>query len=326
MIGFAEVIKEAVARGRPSVLFGNGFSRAWSNEIFSYENLLKAADFGGRESDLKKIFARLDTFDFEAVMRSLVSAQLVLEVYGGDDALIEKIVGDQDSLKDALISVISKTHPDRPSAVDDDEYRSARVFCSQFFNVFTLNYDLLLHWIRNKNDLVPPVEYKTDDGFRRTDWLGFGTDQQIYFLHGALHLFENGGSVEKHASNNSGVAIIDSVRKNLNEGKFPIFVSEPSSEKKKRKIERNPYLNFCYSALRDQKGDFFVHGHSFDSNDKHVFDQLNKSGVTNYFVGIFGDEDSLGNQQIKGNARAWLERRGSSVTFYDAATAAIWKK
>ncbi len=325
MISFLEAIQGPVARGKPSILFGNGFSRAWNNKIFSYENLLGAADFGGRGSDLKRIFDRLGTFDFEAVMRSLESAQLVLEVYGDGDALIKKIVDDQEALKKALIDVISKTHPDRPSAVQDDEYRFARMFCSQFFNVFTLNYDLLLHWVRNKSDLNPRVDYDTDDGFRGVDWLGFGTNQQIYFLHGALHLFD-AGRVKKHASKKSGVAIIDSVRENLDKGKFPIFVSEPSADKKKKRIEHNPYLNFCYSALRDQKGDFFVHGHSFDSNDKHVFDQLKKSDVKNYFVGIFGDEGSEGNQQIKGNARAWLEKPGTSVTFYDAATAAIWKK
>lgn len=325
MITFADALEQLDDGERPSMLLGNGFSRAWKDAIFSYENLLSAAKFENRDDELRGIFEKLGTYDFEAVMRALESTRIVLESYGGNEALIKIVGDDQEVLKKTLISVISNTHPSRPSEVLDSEYRAARLFCSNFFRIFTLNYDLLFYWIRNINP-APEVNYLTDDGFRAGGfWLGHGTDQQVYFLHGALHLYEEDGAVKKHSFKKNEVAIVDLVRDNLNNGIFPIFVSEPSAEKKKIRIEHNPYLNFCYSALRDEKGAFFIHGHSFDSNDRHIFDQLRGSGVEKYFVGIFGDENSAANTMVRANARAFLEKVGSIVTFYDAATAPIWK-
>ncbi|MDG2708751.1 DUF4917 family protein, partial [Vibrio parahaemolyticus] len=55
----------------PSILLANGFSRAWNNRIFNYENLFEEAHFGERDQELREIFERFNTFDFEQVMHSL---------------------------------------------------------------------------------------------------------------------------------------------------------------------------------------------------------------------------------------------------------------
>lgn len=324
VISFEEAMNSVEDGDKPSILMGNGFSRAWRNDIFNYANLLEAASFKDREIEIKDLFHRSKTYDFEAVMRTLGSAKIVLEAYGGEQDLIQRIERDQQLLKDALISAISNTHPDRPSNVTRDQFTAARRFLSRFDQLFTVNYDLLFYWARNVVDL-PPDNYSTDDGFRSgCQWRGHGTGQEVHFLHGGLHIYDSGGAIEKHAFSETGVGIVDLVRSNLEHGRFPLFVSEPTAMKKKARIERNPYLNFCFRALRKVSGTLFIHGHSMDENDKHIFDQLKKSGVDQFFVSIFGDEHSEENTRVKANARVFLESSSSKIHFYDAPSAPIW--
>lgn len=324
MLDFDEAM-EAVEEGdKPSVLLGNGFSRAWRDDIFNYENLYFEADFGERSESVRAVFDGLGTYDFEAVSRALVDAQLVLEAYGGDGALIAEIVHSRQILKDSLISVISKTHPDRPMVVGDAAFTVVRHLISRFGQIFTVNYDLLLYWARNIGNL-PPENYSTDDGFRGGGvWQGSDTNQEVHFLHGGLHIFDNGIFIQKHSHSNTGTSIIDLVRENLELERFPLFVSEPTAELKKSRIQHNPYLNFCFEALRKTKGTFFILGHSLDENDGHIFEALRRSGVHQYFVGLYGDEMSPQNLRIKANALAYLGSPSAQVGFFDAKSVPIW--
>jgi len=304
----------------PSILLANGFSQAWDNDIFNYHNLLQQANFGPRDANIRDIFNSFDTYDFEHVMRALEAAEVVCRTYGVDPLKIDEISTDKIQLKESLIQVISRTHPLRSSSVTTAQYESAKPFLAQFNSIFTLNYDLLLYWIVNKSDIIPEG-YFSDDGFRRTTWENIGT-QSVFFLHGGLHIYDTGTSIEKHAfRGDADVGIVDQVRNNLNQGKFPIFVSEPTHQKKLSKIEHNPYLNACYNALKELSGSLFIHGHSMSENDKHVFDQINKSNVDKVFISIFGDENSQTNRDTMANARRFID---ADIEFYDAATTPIW--
>ncbi|MBF4323557.1 DUF4917 family protein, partial [Vibrio anguillarum] len=97
----------------PSILLANGFSQAWDRDIFNYQNLFTEAQFGARDAQLRDIFNRFETYDFEQVMRSLEAAEIVGDAYGVDRAKLDEIRSDQEQLKDALIDVISRTHPAR---------------------------------------------------------------------------------------------------------------------------------------------------------------------------------------------------------------------
>ncbi|GJL73381.1 MAG: hypothetical protein NMNS01_25800 [Nitrosomonas sp.] len=174
-------------------------------------------------------------------------------------------------------------------------------------------------------DNLPPENYSTDDGFRAgCKWREYGTHQEAHFLHGGLHIFDNGSSIEKHAFSETGTSIVDLVRANLAQGRFPLFVSEPSAEKKRQRIEHNPYLNYCFRALRAIRGTFFIYGHSLGENDKHIFDQLKSSAVSRYFVSIFGDENTEANTRVKANAQAYLGSPFAEVEFYDAESVHVW--
>lgn len=324
LITFQQAMERVDAGRKPSILLGNGFSRAWRDNIFNYANLFEQADFGTRQVEIKAVFDRLGTYDFEAVMRALDSAQTVLEAYGGNEALITRIQADRELLKEALIAVIASTHPDIPSEVTGEQFRSARAFLWKFDQVFTVNYDLLFYWARNMIDL-PPEGENTDDGFRANcRWQGYASNQVAHFLHGGLHIYDTGTFILKHTFAREGTRIIDQVRDNLERGRFPLFVSEPNAKKKLVRIKHNPYLNYCYRALGDLGGSIFILGHSMDENDKHIFDQVKMSRVDKVFVSIHGDENSDGNARTKANAIAFLEGHGVTVTFFDAASASVW--
>jgi hypothetical protein len=61
-----------------------------------------------------------------------------------------------------------------------------------------------------------------------------------------------------------------------------------------------------------------------DENDKHIFDKLKRSRVQQFFVSIFGDEDSEDNMRAKANALTYLKSPNSNVDFFDAQSAPIW--
>jgi hypothetical protein len=309
-----------------SILIANGFSQAWDANIFHYASLFESANFNTRTTEIRALFKASNTYDFEAIMRRLESAQVVLETYGADPDLIQTIEKDQEILKESLLDAIANTHPKLPSEVKDDQYVAVRTFLSGFKNVFSLNYDLLFYWARNKTELGPDP-YKTDDGFRSSStWNITGTNQNVYFLHGGLHIYEDGSDVRKHVYSTDGETIIEQVRKNLDKGKFPLFVSEPNNDKKKEKIDHNPYLRHAFGKLKELDHTLFIHGHSMDENDNHIFNQVKSSGVEKVYVSIFGDENTADNKRLKANAKKYLSSITVSVVFYQAETAPIWEK
>jgi len=325
MISYQEARDKIPLGETPSVILANGFSQAWDHKIFNYKYLLEIADFGDRDEIIRELFRQVGTHDFEKVMKRLKSTQLVLEVYGAPYPLINAVKQDQEILKLALIDAISTTHPQLPSNVTDAQYECVRGFLSQFNQIFTLNYDLLLYWARNKNDLSPEG-YETDDGFRGNPlyWKGHGTFQEIHFLHGALHLYDTVSGVKKHKCTEDGIPIIEQVRDNLEQGKFPLFVSEPTDLKKKSRIEHNPYLNYCYQKISTLRGALFIYGHSIDQNDNHIFEQIRKSQVEHIFVSIFGDMNSAPNRMSM--LRAQYELPNIELTFFKAETTPVWSE
>ncbi|MBN3175518.1 DUF4917 family protein [Pectobacterium brasiliense] len=307
----------------PSILLGNGFSQAWRRDIFSYFNLLQEANFGVRQSTLMSLFDQLSTYDFEKVMQALDLAERVCRNYNVDPNAISMINDDKQQLRTSLIDVITRRHPARSSYVTLHQYGTAKPFTYQFRNIFTLNYDLLLYWIINKTEVIP-YGYHHSDGFMGDTWID-RPEQSIFFLHGGLHIYDTGTSIRKHVFNDHrNTSIAEQVGANLNAGHFPLFVSEPNWENKLQKIRHNPYLNSCYNSLKKINGSLFIHGHSMAENDRHIFDQIQKSNVSRVFVGIFGDINLPSNRESVANAHRFIENQRISVDFYDAATAAIW--
>ncbi|HDS6402388.1 TPA: DUF4917 family protein [Morganella morganii subsp. morganii] len=318
LLTFDEALAEA--GDDVSVLLGNGFSQAYDRTIFNYRSLLDNASFGIRDKNIKNIFKEFDTYDFEKVMSSLEHTEKVSRIYNADQLFIECIIDDQVHLKNSLIRAITDTHPNRSSDVPDVSYEYAKDFALNFKNIFTLNYDLLIYWVINKLS----SSRRFDDGFRYDDGWTSPEYQNIFFVHGALHLYEDtAGDTMKHIFREIyDSSIIDAVSGNLESNKFPLFVSEPSSVKKLNKIKKSPYLTNCYNSLANLAGSLFIYGHSMDENDAHIFIQLAKSDINKIYISIFGDANSESNLDLMYRTAKYF--RGKDIFFYSAQSTPIW--
>lgn len=317
---FSQVLEET-AGGNRHLLLGNGFSQAWNSDIFRYENLLEKANLGNRNEAIKGVFAKLETYDFEVVMKTMLASIFVAQSFNEYPAFVKGIRRDAECLKNSLITTISKTHPSFPYEISIDEYVATRMFLKNFSNIFTVNYDLLLYWARNMQNLLPN-DFESDDGFRQNrTWVGSDTKQNVFFLHGGLHLYDESGVIKKHAYTMYGETIIDQVRDNLEVNKFPIFVAEPDHIKKLDRIRHNPYLNFCYESLGEIGDSLIIFGHSMDDTDTHIFDKVSCSNIKNVYVSIYGDPNSQSNRRARANSQSYFS---CPIHFYDAKSVQLW--
>ena len=321
------------ASNNPHLLLGNGFSRACRNDLFAYDALFARAKDHLRPR-VMSAFTALDTTDFETVMRGLKQTELLVRAYSPKAKnLAHRLRDDADSLRQVLAEVIASNHPERSIEISDDQFRSCRTFLKNFAKIYTLNYDLLLYWTLMKDD-IDELSLKCDDGFRHPDdgpmeyvvWdLNDPRKQNVFYMHGALHVFDAGDEVQKYTWSNTGIALIDQIREALETSRYPIYVSEGTSKSKLDRIMHSSYLARGFRSMSQIGGSLFIFGHSLQENDDHVLKCIRNSKVSTVYVSIFGDPSSEDNQAIMNRALSLSSRRRERrVLFYDAASAAVW--
>jgi len=320
------------------VLLGNGFSISLRPDIFTYNSLFEKADFS-KAKHIPMLFELLGTKDFEAIIRLLVNMAKIIEVYSDLPAKVaEQIKKDAETIKTVLAEAIAKNHPELPRSVRADQYIHCRAFLYNFNNIYTVNYDVLLYWALMNED-VDDLEFNCDDGFRHPDGnedAPYVSWQQahkpnVYYLHGALHLFDAGHEITKYTWSKTKTPIVEQIRSALDEEKYPLFVAEGHTEDKLSKIMHNAYLHKGLRSFEGIGGSLFVFGHSFDDNDDHILGKIPFSAVKKLFVGLFGDPKSPENLMIIDKAnrysrlRAELPRKAAlKVLFYDVSSAQVW--
>lgn len=324
------------AQGNRHLLLGNGFSRACRNDLFAYDALFAAAEDQLRPR-VMNAFKALGTTDFEKVMRALKETELLLKAYSPKDSkLARRLRCDADSLRTILANVIASNHPGRSSEICDAQFRSCRAFLKHFQKTYTLNYDLLLYWTLMKDD-IDELSLKSDDGFRQPEdgpmeyvvWdMNDPGQQSVFYLHGALHVFDAEAEIQKYTWSNTGIALIDQIREALEAGRYPIYVSEGTSRSKLERIMHSSYLSRGYRSLSQIGGSLFIFGHSLHENDEHVLKCIRNSKIKDVYVSIFGDTDSEENQLIMSRAQSLIPGRqlnqNREIVFYDAGSASVW--
>ncbi len=339
ILTFQQALAESQRFTTRHVLLGNGFSIACRPNIFLYGKLFEQADFTKLSPTAKKAFEALGTQDFERVIKALRDAKLILESYGGvPQSFLDTLQSDADGLRELLVQTIAHSHPAWPGEITDEEYAACRAFVSNFNTVYTFNYDLLLYWAQmHTEDGVAPT---SDDGFRKSDgdyaaayvvWEpGQSHEQNTWFLHGALHVFDSGTEIQKYTWVNTGVRLIDQIRDALSKGFFPLFVSEGSSVEKLERIRHSDYLAKAYRSFTEIKGALFIYGHSLAANDEHYLKRIEKGKLSQLYVGLHGDPASDSNKRIirRAEQMATNRRRGSrlGISYFDTSTANVWGK
>ena len=340
VISFADALNRSNT-GKRHLLLGNGFSIAFKPNIFTYEALYKDANFES-VPHAKVIFDALETRDFESVIKVLVDTSQVLTTYNDVPAgLIEQIQNDAESIKAVLANAIASRHPDRPRDVSDKEYVACRQFLSHFSEnkIFTLNYDVLLYWALMQDE-VDDLDLKCDDGFRALEdepeasYVTWQDSQSpsVYFLHGALHLFDAGHELQKYTWSRTDIPIVRQIRTALDENRFPLFVSEGHSIDKLTKIMHSAYLHKATRSLESIQNNLFIFGHSLDESDSHILSLIEHGRISNLFVSIYGDTDAHENTEIIRRAIKMAAKRDQifdggrtlAVDFFDAESANVW--
>lgn len=354
VITFAQAIADSEQFAKRHLLLGNGFSIGCRAEIFHYASLFGAADFSS-VPEVKKVFEAMQTQDFELAIKALENASTLLPIYAqGQGDAAGKMLQHAAALKEILVATIAGNHPDKPSSIDDSEFIACQEFLSHFLaedqkgHVFTLNYDLLLYWTLmhdgNPFDENAP-ELRKNDGFGNDEdapdadyvvWQGEtgAHSANIYYLHGALHLFDAGSELQKYTWIRNGQPLVEQAREALSNNKFPLFVAEGSSTQKKNKIRHNAYLYQGYKVLTANADTgthcFFIFGHSLAENDDHILRRLGKGSFKKLYVGLYGDPNTEANQAIiqraNGLAAMRHERKPLEVVFFDSASANVWGK
>lgn len=323
--------------GKNHLLLGNGFSISLFPEIFNYKKLSDEI----KSEKIQNIFKNFDTNDFEYVLRKLTEALEVIKFYKQSQELAKEIESDIENLKKFLINAISNCHPKNPRSISEEQYFSCNNFLRNFSGgkIYTLNYDLILYWVLmhflddEENRLV------CDDGFRPLEgnedvisWeIGREHDQNINYIHGALHIFSKNDEITKYTWQNKDKTIIEQVQESLQNSNYPVFITEGNDKHKIARINANSYLGRSISSLKSIRGNLFIFGHSLREEDNHIFNIINEAkgkkskGVSNIFVSIYGDINSKDNQHIVNKIKKWekdYDRRKYHI--YDASSAKVW--
>jgi hypothetical protein len=355
LLTFEQTLRMASAYGKKHLLLGNGFSIACKPDIFNYGSLFEEAK-KKMSKELAAIFAAMGTQDFEDVIRALQNAATIVSVYRPRFTSTQKLLlTDADKLKAGLIQAVAGRHPARPNEISDRRYHACRTFLSHFIGdgaggkIYTMNYDLLLYWalMHEEEDEDVRISLCHDDGFRKdeedfeapyVEWQGevAAHNQCIYYLHGALHLFDAGHQLQKYTWINTGKALVEQANDALKKNLFPVFVAEGDSKSKLTKIQHSAYLHHSFKSFTGvctsgAKGGtaLFVFGHSFAKNDEHILNLIGTGKISHLFVSLFGDQFNKENSVIRANVEriVALRPRGFSelkFDFFDADSAKVW--
>ncbi len=318
------------------LLLGNGFSIAYDPSIFSY-NALSDYVQDKQNEELTKLFDCVKTTNFEIVLRELRIAYKLCKTFGAENYVLNKIVSSGKLLKKHLIEAIENLHPEHVFTISDEQCSKCYEFLQTYIDnegkIFYTNYDLLLYWVLMRSSSA------SMDGFGRAEpqdgedpnetkliWGKYKNQQSVFYLHGALPLFDDGIDVVKEEYS-YGTFLIDKIRKNIAQEKYPIFVTAGSSEEKLQHIMHNKYLEHCYEQLCSIKGSLITFGFQFGSYDNHVIDAINKAAYNgalkdadklwSVYIGVYSESDLNYINSIKDNFKC-------KVKLFDARTINPW--
>ena len=324
--------------GKNHLILGNGFSVAIFPKIFNYKVLAEKIT----SERIKFLFKQLNTNDFEYVLREVTRALRIVKGYKSATSLCKEMTKDIKELKKTLIDILTISHPKTPGAIEEKQYLSCYEFLKHFEDgkKYTFNYDLLLYWVYMHFLDNKEFPLNSDDGFRHpTDdettvtWeIGQEYKQNLYYLHGALHIFSDDSEIEKYTWINTGTTLTQQIKESLKNEMYPVFITEGSRKQKRNRINNNAYLARSFASLKSIKGNVFIFGHSLRDEDDHVFDYLNYKSRVNYvFISIYGDKNSEENKRILKKIKVWEKEQKDKkypkkYYIYQAESAHVWDR
>ena len=302
------------------LLIGNGASMAvWHD--FYYESLFDKAK-SVTEKPLSQtelsVFEALGTRNFEHVLSALKTASKVNKALAINSASPRKRYY---AIKEALINCTQDVHiPWRLMQAEtlacwhEELARYATVYCS--------NYDLLAPWAVMQAPKQFNELFNTPGStFELSASTAKGKATRVLYLHGALHLVRNQeGKARRITANEptllSNFAIIHSISA-LDD--VPLFISESSSDDKRKSIRQSDYLSFCHEQLMTHKDALCIFGHSLGEQDQHLIDALRQAPLKTLCIAIYPRSEAFIRFQ-KNHYSALFADKKLALRFFNSKT------
>lgn len=323
------------------LLLGNGFSMAYDSTIFSYNamhNFITKVD----DNLLSKLFNIIKTKNFELIMQQLDNFAALIDAFGSDKGLKNKVQKAGEKLKQSLLDAIRALHPEHVFTIPQEKSNACAKFLKTFLDanghIYTTNYDLLLYWVLMRNQIVDsvdgfgrerenPDEFVPEEELEYSElrWGKYKDKQDIYYVHGALPLFDTGVEILKEEYDSQHY-LMEKISYRIDRGEYPIFVTAGNGREKLTHIMHNRYLTHCYDSLSAITGSLVTFGFNFGEYDNHIIDAINvaaKHGrktspkLWSIYIGVYSDADYDHVERISGQFKC-------KVHIYDAKTANVW--
>lgn len=282
-------IKEDYSKG--SLIIGNGASMALHSK-FGFSSLKEEAEkLELFNHDISKLFNEFETSDFELILRLVWHAKLINEKLQIED---KKTNEAYENIKNALIQVVREVHCSRDHIAD--QLSQLYEFTKYFSTIVSLNYDLLLYWIRMygndlkiNNDGHIFKDCFIGGGVFDHDWEKFQKPYRsekaitlTFYQHGSLAIFRDIFNTEKKLKALEDSKLLDTITQHWTDDKIPLFVAEGTGEKKKESIKTSPYLSTVFyevlpSLIKDKdKTNLVIYGWGMGQQESHLIEQIFK--------------------------------------------------
>lgn len=127
------------------------------------------------------------------------------------------------------------------------------------------------------------LEY-TSDGFLFDIYDSENSKPNIFFLHGAFHICVDKNKIFK-ITQKQNKAFYEKLEEVINSQEEDIVcVLTNKSEDKEAQIKDNLYLKNSFNELSKIDGSLVLFGSSLAENDKHIFEQINKSNISKIYI------------------------------------------
>lgn len=323
------------------LLLGNGFSMAYDSTMFSYNAL---HDFISKVDDdlLTTLISIIETKNFELIMQQLDNFAALIEAFGSDKRLKSRVEKTGKRLKKSLLGAIKELHPEHVFAIPQENSDACAKFLKTFLDanghIYTTNYDLLLYWVTMRNQVMQavdgfgrerenPDEFVPEEEIEYSElrWGKHKDKQDIFYVHGALPLFDTGVEIVKEEYDNQHY-LLENISSRIDKGEYPVFVTAGNGREKLTHIMHNRYLTHCYDSLSTIAGSLVTFGFNFGEYDDHIIDAINvaaKHGRKSFpkllsiYIGVYSDTSRKHIERISGRFKC-------KVHIYDAKTANVW--
>jgi len=340
---YSEIIKELRAKKRKiHLLLGNGFSIAYDDKIFSY-NALSEFISKTKNPVLNKLFNIVNTKNFELIMQQLDNFIEIAKTLSSDKKLVQTIKDASEELKNSLIEAVKELHPEHVFKIPEEKSKQCAEFLQEYLSndgkVFSTNYDLLLYWVSMRNDFKTAIDgfgkevenyepyMKSEDlEYSALRWGKYKDEQSIFYLHGALQIFDTGIEIIKETYNTQQF-LLDNIKSRMENKDYPVFVTAGNAKEKLNHIMHNKYLSYCYEEFTKIQGSLVSLGFGFGEYDTHIIDAINKAAhygkrvgdkLFSIYIGVYSDNGLKRLEEIK-------DKFKPKVVFFNAQTAKIWK-